>query len=213
MQEYQYKQKKRRLLIFSILGICLFLFLRWEPIQWTLWAMTLAIRDIGRSPNMKADDAISKAIYQEMGDSVYYKGKRETVEGATKYCYELYTEQTGQIEAIQRTANEVIERENLQNKIELEFDVEFVHNAWGAVAYLYNYEAANSTEAEYRTLKRCSVLGEDKTDTIYNDPVTYKNLSGIVWMEISEELWNASKEQGIEWFEWFPELKKVKVVY
>ena len=80
MQEYQYKQKKRRLLIFSILGICLFLFLRWEPIQWTLWAMTLAIRDIGRSPNMKADDAISKAIYQEMGDSVYYKGKRETVE-------------------------------------------------------------------------------------------------------------------------------------
>ena len=167
--------------------------------------------------NLEADDAISEAIYAEFGDKLYYGGCRKDEDyNMWRYSYMIHDyEAEDVIAAVKNIVQRVIEEESLDNNIRIYFTEEFSRTGWETVACIANFKSGDERMTYYGDMEYLYIKGTtDSThnDTSpYNEPSTYFNIEGIKYLEISEKINQIAEEEGVDWYEVFPELESFSV--
>lgn len=163
-------------------------------------------------PNMKkADDEISKAIYKKVGKKVSYEGMDETRYGVLQYSYLILDNEdenilVDMVEAI----NEVLV-DNDMGKIELIIWEEGNPQAYFSVLCLSNFNRYLD-DSQYGYLYYLSICGNDRNDnSLYNQPSSYPTMEGIEYLQVIENVNKNAEEEGINWYEVFPDLKGYEV--
>ena len=194
-----------------VAGICLALFGRMvlEAILWTGFGAVAAVRSNFFSvTSEKADDGISEAIAQKFGEEdVWYRGKATGTDGTICYTYYLVSDKAGVLEQLVETANEVILRENLQDRVRLTC---FQHYESGgassrsdSVAVFSNFSLERGRY--YQTFAKCA-LSEGFLG-IYEKPETYMGLPEVRELEVNEWLARTAQAEGLDWHTCYPELE------
>lgn len=161
--------------------------------------------------NKKADDAISRAIYEAMGEELYYLNKSVTSDNVIGYRYLFYEEREGQLLTLQTVVNTVIQQEEITGKIAITCCVIPPGDRGSApVVSLSNYDDAGKETAEYAALQKLWIR-RTNFDTMYDDPSAYKGLPDIKYLEICSDMAAVAQREKIDWYEYFPELETLKV--
>ena len=157
----------------------------------------------------EADDIISQAVNEAINkEDIYYQGKHTSVENVIYYEYLIIREENGQLEQIVDAVNEVLQSENIDEKVNIDCRITLPGGDSGA-ANLANYSDETNEKPDYDTLQRLCIGGADYG--IYAEPSTFKNLPNIKKLEVYGDIqWRAEK-QGIDWYEYWPELESVEV--
>ncbi|MDE6015627.1 MAG: hypothetical protein K2H41_08050 [Acetatifactor sp.] len=162
--------------------------------------------------NHKADDAISRAIYEATGGTeIYYEEKDITSKGVLNYRYLFYEENEEQLAKMLKAANTVIQEEN-SPKIEIVCCVRIPSSGSEPVLSLSNYSDAEQEKAEYPSLQKLWIRGTAVSQTIYNIPETYQNLQGIKYLEICDNMSIITERDNIDWHEYFPDLETLEII-
>ena len=174
---------------------------------------------IGTGPNMKkADDGISKAIYEKVGKRVSYEKRDETTYGARQYCYLILDDKDESVLADMAGAiNEMMDANDI-GKIDLYIWEEWEPHTYASVLCLSNYDhrliGYNHTadDFQYGYLYYLFIYGNDvKENSSYNQASSYSTLEGIEYLQIIETVNKSAEEEGINWYEIFPDLKGYEV--
>ncbi len=165
--------------------------------------------------NLNVDDAISRAGCKAVDKKeFYYGGKSDNTAGTTTY-YKFYInkEKEGSAEEVVEAINEVMEQKITSHKISISFSKKFAEIVYEPLFIVRNYTDGYSSSANYEKLQYLCILGTNhgSEKSIYNDPETYKNFPDIQYLEVSEKIQKAADEAGIDWYEYWPDLKTVEV--
>lgn len=178
--------------------------------------MTVILSGCGhhRHSNRKADDEISRAIYEAVGGKeIYYHGKDESETNVIYYAYLIHTEDHEKVEKVIETVNRMLEQKQIDGKISICFRWPFQENASEPLFGLSNFCDEDSKTPEYAKLQSLWITGAESGDeTIYNIPSTYKTFQDIKYLEVSEKIQKAAEEEGVDWYEYWPELEGVEVL-
>ena len=176
----------------------------------------------GETPkNKKADDAISKAIYDAMGThDVRYTGKEYLEDGhITRYNYyicnafDLRKNVFGDIILV---ANETIENEDIENKIQLSFWT-YIGGAGRGIAAAMNYSEMKSEKPDYPGLQHLQIYGSrmgllvGKVNNDIDNPDVYKDIQDVKCLKVTKEFNFFAENQGIDWYEYWPDIEKFEV--
>lgn len=164
--------------------------------------------------NKKADDTISRTIYETVGaKEIYYLGKSEKELHVLHYWYYISKEEDGLADKVVGAVNSVLEQEPTENKIAVRFS-EKIPSGTEPLFILRNYiDDYDGEPANYEKLQYLWILGTDlgTQESIYNNPETYKNFPDIRYLRVSPKIQKAADEAGIDWYEYWSELEEVEV--
>lgn len=164
------------------------------------------------------DDNISKAIYEAVGEKkVRYCGKKYINPGKLGvsgefaiYTYQIRDhEDENLLTDMAEAANTVIEGKRVAQKIEVVIEEEFVSRAYRTAISLRNYYEEEDGYRQYDSFQNL-YIGETIFDT-YNKAETYINLPDIKRLCISKEIARDAEENGIDWYEIWPDLEYYEV--
>lgn len=162
--------------------------------------------------NQKADDAISEAVYQELGgEQLYYQGKWLSGDNVIGYSYLIEEEQEGQLGRLIEAVNKAIQQEGIEDRISIACEKE-IPGGVECILEICNYSEGESVTVGNISLCNMGVSGFSFGESIYNNPATYRDLPGIVYLRVGGEVAKTSEKEGTDWYAYFPELEKLEVV-
>ena len=153
-------------------------------------------------------DKFSRAIYREMGDDIWYYYKDKGRSGEKEYYYIIEKCDRDTITRFSKVLNDLAQEE--KKKIAIYVEVENTHGS-ESVLSLKNYSNDNSEQADYEGFYVLSISYPDYEEGLRN-PQTYTGIEGIKHLRIDSEMQKRAEEQGIDWYEIWPDLEDV-VVY
>ena len=155
-------------------------------------------------------DNFSRAIYREMGDDIWYYYKDKGRSGEKEYYYIIEKCDRDTITRFAKVLNDLAQEE--KKKIAIYVEVENTHGS-ESVLSLKNYSNDNSEQADYEGFYALSIsYFKNSEEERLKDPQTYTGIEGIKYLEINTEIQKKAEEQGIDWYEIWPDLEDV-VVY
>lgn len=153
-------------------------------------------------------DKFSRAIYREMGDDIWYYYKDKGQSGEKEYYYIIEKCDRDTITRFSKVLNDLAQEE--KKKIAIYVEVEDPYGS-ESVLNLKNYSNNNSEQADYERFYALSISYPDFEEGLRN-PQTYTGIEGIKYLRIDSEMQKKAEEQGIDWYEVWPDLEDV-VVY
>ncbi|MCH5249050.1 MAG: hypothetical protein J1E98_03935 [Lachnospiraceae bacterium] len=166
-----------------------------------------------RVHNKKADDKISKAIYEKVDKKVYYQGRRFGGEDGSYVWYEYVIrdyEDKDIIVDIADVVNEEIEEDKIVGKIGIQFYEEMLGGI-ETVAILYNYYDEDGGFEQYNSFQGLEVWGTRRSyredDSPYNKASTYIKLKDIRSLIVTDKIAKAAEEEDIDWYDVWPDLE------
>ena len=153
-------------------------------------------------------DNFSRAIYREMGDDIWYYYKDKGQSGEKEYYYIIEKCDRDTITRFSKVLNDLAQEE--KKKIAIYVEVEDPYGS-ESVLNLKNYSNNNSEQADYERFYALSISYPDFEEGLRN-PQTYTGIEGIKYLRIDSEMQKRAEEQGIDWYEVWPDLEDV-VVY
>ena len=153
-------------------------------------------------------DKFSRAIYREMGDDIWYYYKDKGRSGEKEYYYIIEKCDRDTITRFSKVLNDLAQEE--KKKIAIYVEVEDPYGS-ESVLNLKNYSNDNSERADYERFYALSISYPDFEEGLRN-PQTYTGIEGIKHLRIDSEMQKKAEEQGIDWYEVWPDLEDV-VVY
>ena len=153
-------------------------------------------------------DKFSRAIYREMGDDIWYYYKDKGRSGEKEYYYIIEKCDRDTITRCSKVLNDLAQEE--KKKIAIYVEVEDPYGS-ESVLNLKNYSNDNSERADYERFYALSISYPDFEEGLRN-PQTYTGIEGIKYLRIDSEMQKKAEEQGIDWYEVWPDLEDV-VVY
>ena len=153
-------------------------------------------------------DKFSRAIYREMGDDIWYYYKDKGRSGEKEYYYIIEKCDRDTITRFSKVLNDLAQEE--KKKIAIYVEVEDPYGS-ESVLNLKNYSNDNSERADYERFYALSISYPDFEEGLRN-PQTYTGIEGIKHLRIDSEMQKRAEEQGIDWYEVWPDLEDV-VVY
>ena len=172
--------------------------------------------------NYKPDDIITEAIYEAVGSKkVRYCGKQYSKPGNLGVSGEIVTytykirdhEDANLLTDMVEAANAVIKEKRVIQKIDLVIEEEFVSGAYRAATSIrnYYYHAEEDGYEQYETLQ-CLYIGETIFDSSpYSKASTYTTLPDIRRLCVIKEIAQDAEEDGIDWYEIWPDLEWYEV--
>ena len=162
--------------------------------------------------NKKADDDISKAIYEAVGEDVFYLTKEETSQGVLRYEYLIKEEQEDLLQNIVFMLNDAIKQSEIENKVNIFFEYELPGGTGWSVR-LCNYSNDELTAPDCEGLQRLVISGNkhEYSGDYYNNPNSYINIPNIKYLEVRKNIYDRAEAEGIDWYEYWPELESVEV--
>ena len=153
-------------------------------------------------------DNFSRAIYREMGDDIWYYYKDKGRSGEKEYYYIIEKCDRDTITRFSKVLNDLGQKE--KKKIAIYVEVEDPYGS-ESVLNLKNYSNDNSERADYERFYALSISYPDFEEGLRN-PQTYTGIEGIKYLRIDSEMQKRAEEQGIDWYEIWPDLEDI-VVY
>ena len=186
----------------KIIGTCII-------IAFILFGLSRMNRCGNNSPNRGIPyDNFSRAIYREMGDDIWYYYKDKGRSGEKEYYYIIEKCDRDTITRFAKVLNDLAQEE--KKKIAIYVEVEDTYGS-ESVLNLKNYSNDNSEQADYERFYALSISYPDFEEELRN-PQTYTGIEGIKYLRIDSEIQKRAEEQGIDWYEIWPDLEDV-VVY
>ena len=186
----------------KIIGTCII-------IAFILFGLSRMNRCGDNSPNRGIPyDKFSRAIYREMGDDIWYYYKDKGRSGEKEYYYIIEKCDRDTITRFSKVLNDLAQEE--KKKIAIYVEVEDPYGS-ESVLNLKNYSNDNSEQADYERFYALSISYPDFEEELRN-PQTYTGIEGIKYLRIDSEMQKRAEEQGIDWYEIWPDLEDV-VVY
>ena len=186
----------------KIIGTCII-------IAFILFGLSRMNRCGNNSPNRGIPyDKFSRAIYREMGDDIWYYYKDKGRSGEKEYYYIIEKCDRDTITRFAKVLNDLAQEE--KKKLAIYVEVEDPYGS-ESVLNLKNYSNDNSEQADYERFYALSISYPDFEEELRN-PQTYTGIEGIKYLEINTEIQKKAEEQGIDWYEVWPDLEDV-VVY
>lgn len=186
--------------------------LRVSRIFFLVFVLAVLITGCGKyiTKNQKADDDISKAIYEKTGKKVHYKGKEN------KSGYEVWYNYLIRDSKDENLLSDIVETVNLQLE-ESDMDKTIVIVIWEEisggrimVAKLSNNDNGKINRFHNQYLNYLVIRGNNRYST-YSQASSYINLEGIEYLEVIEDVNRNAEEEGIDWYEVFPDLQGYEV--
>ncbi len=186
----------------KIIGTCII-------IAFILFGLSRMNRCGNNSPNRGIPyDKFSRAIYREMGDDIWYYYKDKGRSGEKEYYYIIEKCDRDTITRFSKVLNDLAQEE--KKKIAIYVEVEDPYGS-ESVLNLKNYSNNNSEQADYERFYALSISYPDFEEGLRN-PQTYTGIEGIKYLRIDSEMQKRAEEQGIDWYEIWPDLEDI-VVY
>ena len=186
----------------KIIGTCII-------IAFILFGLSRMNRCGDNSPNRGIPyDKFSRAIYREMGDDIWYYYTDKGRSGEKEYSYIIEKCDRDTITRFSKVLNDLAQEE--KKKIAIYVEVEDPYGS-ESVLNLKNYSNDNSERADYERFYALSISYPDYEEGLRN-PQTYTGIEGIKYLRIDSEMQKRAEEQGIDWYEIWPDLEDV-VIY
>ncbi|MBD5523579.1 MAG: hypothetical protein HDR04_04015 [Lachnospiraceae bacterium] len=166
--------------------------------------------------NENPDDDISRAIYEAVGrKKVHYYGKKTSESGEKavyKYTVNDYEDENLLADMVE-AANTVMKEKEMTEKIDLAILEKMAGGTEGMVS-LCNYYEYEDENQQYETLQCLRISGSKHSNkgSLYNKASTYINLPDIKSLVVSEKIDQNAEEEGIDWYEIWPDLEYYKVL-
>ena len=156
------------------------------------------------------NDKFSYVVCKEMGDDIWYYYKDKGRSGEKEYYYIIEKCDRDTITRFSKVLNDLAQEE--KKKIAIYVEVENTHGS-ESVLSLKNYSNDNSEQADYEGFYALSIsYFMNSEEESFKDPQTYTGIEGIKHLRIDSEMQKKAEEQGIDWYEIWPDLEDV-VVY
>ena len=161
--------------------------------------------------NSVPDDAISEAIYNAVEDDVYYL-RKENNNDKIFYKYLIREERGTILKDIAIAVNETIKTEKITDAINIDICYE-VPGGTAIALRLQNYTEDEIKGSECVELEKLIIRSSEEMpdDYICNDPVIYTIIPNIKYLEINESIQEKAEEQGIDWYDYWPDLEYFEV--
>ncbi len=186
----------------KIIGTCII-------IAFILFGLSRMNRCGDNSPNRGIPyDKFSRAIYREMGDDIWYYYKDKGRSGEKEYYYIIEKCDRDTITRFSKVLNDLAQKE--KKKIAIYVEVEDPYGS-ESVLNLKNYSNDNSERADYERFYALSISYPDFEEGLRN-PQTYTGIEGIKYLRIDSEMQKRAEEQGIDWYEIWPDLEDVVII-
>lgn len=164
------------------------------------------------------DDAISKAICETVNYDVFYLGKSDESDDSV-LCYEYHIRDKNMdvngiskiIGATITAVNKTIKEDSITDLVSISF---YQHNIYGGeekVLSVYNYSDYRLESPDFEGMEVVEISGSDYEECLYNCPETYISLPNIKYLYINRNIQKAAKKQGIDWYDYWPDLEKIVV--
>ncbi len=153
-------------------------------------------------------DKFSRAIYREMGDDIWYYYKDKGRSGEKEYYYIIEKCDRDTITRFAKVLNDLAQEE--KKKIAIYVEVEDPYGS-ESVLNLKNYSNDNSEQSDYEGFYVLSISYPDFEEGLRN-PQTYTGIEGIKYLRIDSEMQKRAEEQGIDWYEIWPDLEDVVII-
>ena len=158
--------------------------------------------------NMKADDEISKQIYEALGEDVYYISKEES-QGINCYHFFLKREDKEVVKEFLLLADGTMTQSSEKIYIYLGCQIP---GGKESPFLLANYSDDPLKKANSNVIKEVYIRYPDISECeVFKDPEIYTVLEDIQYLVIDEELQKIAEEQGIDWYEVWPTLEEMWV--
>ena len=156
------------------------------------------------------NDKFSYVVCKEMGDDIWYYYKNKGRSGEKEYYYIIEKCDRDTITRFSKVLNDLAQEE--KKKIAVYVEAKNTHGS-ESVLSLKNYFNDNSEQADYEGFYALSIsYFMNSEEERFKDPQTYTGIEGIKYLEINTEMQKRAEEQGIDWYEVWPDLEDV-VVY
>lgn len=179
-----------------------------------VFILAISVTGCGRyiAKNQKADDEISKAIYDKIGRKAYYEGKEDRNWNEVWYNYLIRDKKDENLLAdIVSTVNLQLEENDIDKKIVIAIWEE-ISGGETQIAKISNYDNGKIGNFRCQYLYYLVIRGNDIADySSYNQASFYPVLEGIEYLEVIEKVNKNAEEEGIDWYEVFPDLKGYEV--
>ena len=186
----------------KIIGTCII-------IAFILFGLSRMNRCGNNSPNRGIPyDKFSRAIYREMGDDIWYYYKNKGRSGEKEYYYIIEKCDRDTITRFAKVLNDLAQEE--KKKLAIYVEVEDPYGS-ESVLNLKNYSNDNSEQADYERFYALSISYPDFEEELRN-PQTYTGIEGIKYLRIDSEMQKRAEEQGIDWYEIWPDLEDVVII-
>lgn len=187
---------------------------RISPFFVSMFIVFVLMTGCGPHINMsqKADDDISKAIKKNIGKKVYYEGKSTSESGAIRYTYLLRDSQDkGLLSDLVDIVNEKLAEENTEELIVLAIR-EKISGGETPIVTIRNYDKNEVAASESKCLNYIIIYGNEIADySSYNKASFYPTMEGIEYLEVIDKVNQSAEDEGIDWYEVFPDLKGYEV--
>lgn len=153
-------------------------------------------------------DSVAWAIHKKVGNKVHYEGKRREEENEVKYVYLIRDRQDENLLAdLVDAVNEKLETKDVQKKVGLIIWEEIAGGIM-PVVFLYNHHNNSIRSGIYYI----EISGNDVADYSSFDRASYyPTLEGIEYLRVIDKVNKSAEEEGIDWYEVFPDLKGYEV--
>ncbi|MDE6627385.1 MAG: hypothetical protein K2K56_13605 [Lachnospiraceae bacterium] len=175
------------------------------------------MHEVNKSP----DDDISKAIYEAVErKKVHYHGKQSSNSGEiawyeyTVHDYEDENVLTNMVEAVNAV---MIEKETTEKICVVIREETMEGGGTEGVASLCNYYENGDEFEKYESLQSLYIYGTErsimrKRGSPYDKVSTYINLPDIKRLTVSKKIAQSVEEEGIDWYEIWPDLEYYEVL-
>ncbi len=156
------------------------------------------------------NDKFSYVVCKEMGDDIWYYYRKKGRSGEKEYCFVIEKCDRDTLTRFAKILNNLGQKE--KKKIAVYLAIENAHGLESALN-LKNYTNDNSEQADYEGFYALSTSYLDNTaQESLKDPQTYTGIEGIKYLRIDSEMQKRAEEQGIDWYEIWPDLEDVVII-
>ncbi len=164
--------------------------------------------------NKMPDDEISRAVYEALGTDVYYVKSYKNEFDVICYWYIVKSYDSDLLYKFVTTINEAIEENEITEKVSISYMTE-IPGCLASIIELSNYSNRVLKKPDYEKLQHVEIEGTmvnvEKEFDFYNDPSTYFNLPDVRYLEVNQKINDQAKEQGINWYEVWPDLEQMEI--
>ena len=162
-----------------------------------------------RYKNKDADDAVSKAIYDVLGDSVYYISKN-VKNGICEYDYLLMNEDRETVIVFIETVNKSLSECSTKTQVSLSSEI---RGGSEVCIRLKNYTDDCDETPNLSGAKRLELLyPRHSQNSVFLDLSIYEGVKDIEYFSIAEELDEIANEKDIDWNKIWPSLVSFEVI-
>lgn len=162
--------------------------------------------------NHKADDDLTKAVYEAAGEDIYYTGKSEANDnGYEIMSYEFYAENANK-ESV-RSFIEIVDSSLSEREDKVAVDLGcYIPGGMQYIMRIRNYSDSSVEKADLSGAGNVEAMLPDISgDDLFRDPEIYTYFKDVRYFKIDDKLQKTAEEKGIDWYKVWDNLENFEV--